>query len=120
MAREGKKMLNKLRKMAEALNDMAFEMQGDALLPADRLALAEELQGVVSGGLTLAWKHDFSEVSGLGLYPSAVRGEKLTAVEVIRQMLNASRCPEAFANALRRLADELYKSPSVEGAEALS
>ena len=119
MANEGKKLVTKVRKIAQGLDDMAFETRGNALSPADQLALAEGLQGVIAGGLTLAWKHEFSEVSGLGLYPSVVRGEKLTAVEIIRQMLNASSGKEAFADALRRLADEICKSPSDDGAEAL-
>ena len=119
MVNEGKKLVAKARSMAKGLDGMAFKTGDIALCPADRLVLAEELNGIISGGLTLAWKYDLSEVSGLGLYPSTVRGEKLTAVEIVRQMLNASRCPEAFSGALRRLADELCKSPCDEGAEAL-
>lgn len=119
MANEGRKLISKLRKMAEALNDMAFETQGDAVLPADRLAFADAMQGVVSGGLTLAGKFGFSEVWEFGLYASAVRGEKLTAVEIIRQVLNASRDNQAFADALRELADEICKSPDAEDDEAL-
>ena len=120
MKSKTKKLITRMGKLGDALEDAAFEQNDDEFMSeADRLALAEELQGVVSGGMTIAGKFGFSEVWGIGLYPSAVRGEKLTAVEIIRQMLNASTEPEAFAAALRRLADKLWKSPNVCGAEAL-
>lgn len=105
--------------IAEALNVAAFEAQGTVLTPSEALALAEGLQGVIAGGLALARQHGISEVSGMALYPSVARGEKLTAVEIIRQMLNASTDAEAFADDLRHLADEIHKSPSDCGAEAL-
>jgi hypothetical protein len=113
-----KASLLKLSKISRTLEEMTFEPPVEPLGHSDLMILTGALQGIVSGGLTLAWKSGLSEVWGIGLYHCVVRGEKLTEVEIIRQMLNASTEPDAFAAALRRLADQLCESPNVCGVEA--
>ena len=108
-----KRIIAKLRPINEVIEELHFEEKVE-LSRADLLAVAEEVDAVVSGGLTFGWKHGMSEVCGLGLYGAVVRGEKLTPIEIIRQLLNASTCPEAFAAALRRLADEIERADATD------
>lgn len=109
----------KLTPMADEIDAMCWESRNPDMSDEAQLQLAEALQGVLAGILALAWKHGLSEVSGMNLYGPIARGEMLTAIEIVRQMVNGSMCNEAFADTLRRLADQIEKSPSDCGAGAL-
>ena len=100
------KYIMKLKRMSEQLENLSFD-QGDPLSEAAKLELASELQGVINGGLTLAWKYGLSDISGIGLYPAVVTGGKLTGNELIRQQINSSRDVGILADDLRRLADKI-------------
>ena len=115
MANDTKKLSN----VFKALDGMCWDESETYLTESEKLKRAEELQNVLSATSALAGKWCLADNISISLYGSAIRGEKLTRIEVIRQMLNASTEPEAFAAALRRLADKLWKSPNVCGAEAL-
>ena len=108
-----KRLISKLRPINEALEEMHFEETVE-LSRADLLAVAEEVEGAISNGFTLGWKLGMCENTGVGLYGAVVRCGKLTKLEIIRQLLNASTDAGAFAAALRRLADQIEKTDATD------
>lgn len=106
--------------VAQVLQSIAAQIDtlcwvGDScnvLMPPMRNKLAIELQAVLAGALSLASKYSLSENVWLDLHGPVLEEGRLTSTEAIRQLCHGSRCPEAFGEALRELADEVTKGAS--------
>ncbi|MDP3636912.1 MAG: hypothetical protein Q8R51_05980 [Azonexus sp.] len=105
----------KLKRLSSGLLELLeYRLDGFRATPA----VIEDLQTVIAGGNDIAHKLGMSEINGLNVYGLAMQGKVLDTKEAVRQLLLASDEPEAFADTLRKLADEIEKSPSDDGAGA--
>ena len=112
--------VDQLNDIADVLDALCWKTQPDDVSEFDRLRMVEAHQRVIAGIFALSLAEGFSEVSGLAIYPTVARGEKLTHTEVIRQMVSGSRCNKSFADTLHLEAERIRKNPNVCGVEVFS
>ena len=110
------KIVDRLSAFGQQIEDICYEgcrIDEPPLSEHEKELLAEAAESVISGGLSLAWKFDLSELTGIPLCASVRIDGRLTPDFLIRRLLNASTYPGEFGKALRMHADTVDKEETM-------